>query len=51
LKSALLDYSLDTKQKEMAVAMFNGGAPKIDIAKHFGVTRQTIYALLKGYEV
>ena len=43
--------ALDTKQKEMAVAMFNGGAPKIDIAKHFGVTRQTIYALLKGYEV
>ena len=43
--------ALDDRAKEMAVAMFNGGAPKIDIAKHFGVTRQTIYTLLKAYEV
>ena len=43
--------ALDDRAKEMAVAMFNGGAPKIDIAKHFGVTRQTIYALLKSYGV
>ena len=43
--------ALDDKAKEMAFAMFNGGALKIDIAKHFGVTRQTIYTLLKDIEV
>ena len=43
--------ALDDRAKEMAVAMFNGGAPKIDIAKHFGVTRQTIYTLFKAYEL
>jgi DNA invertase Pin-like site-specific DNA recombinase len=31
----------------MALAMFNGGATKIYIARHFNVTRQTIYTLLK----
>jgi len=39
--------ALNEKDKEMALAMFNGGAAKIDIAKHFNVTRQTIYSLLK----
>jgi transposase len=29
--------------------MFNGGATKIDIAKHFGVARQTIYTLLNQH--
>ena len=43
--------ALDDKAKEMAFAMFNGGAPKIDIARHFNVTRQTIYTLLKDIEV
>ena len=43
--------ALDDKAKEMALAMFNGGAPKIDIARHFNFTRQTIYTLLKGVEV
>jgi len=39
--------ALDQKQKEMAITMFIGGALKSDIAKHFGVTRQTIYTILK----
>jgi len=39
--------ALDEKQKEMAITMFIGGALKSDIAKHFGVTRQTIYTILK----
>jgi len=42
--------SLDDKQKEMAIAMFNGGALKSDIAKNFNVSRQTIYTVLKGIE-
>ena len=43
--------ALDDKAKEMAFAMFNGGALKIGIARHFNVTRQTVYSLLKGVEV
>lgn len=43
--------ALDDKAKEMAFAMFNGGALKIDIARHFNVTRQTVYSLLKEVEV
>ena len=43
--------ALNDKAKEMALAMFNGGALKIDIAKHFNVTRQTVYSLLKEVEV
>ena len=43
--------ALDDKAKEMALAMFNGGALKIDIARHFGVTRQTVYSLLKEVEI
>lgn len=39
--------AFSSKDKEMAITMFNGGATKNDIAKHFGVTRQTVYALLK----
>ena len=42
--------ALNEKDKEMALAMFNGGATKIDISRHFNVTRQTIYTLLKEYE-
>ena len=42
--------ALTEKDKEMALAMFNGGATKIDIARHFNVTRQTIYTLLKVHE-
>lgn len=42
--------ALDEKQKEMAITMFNGGALKSDIAKHFDVTRQTIYTILKDIE-
>ena len=42
--------ALTDKDKEMAVAMFNGGATKGSIAQHFGVARQTIYALLKQVE-
>jgi DNA invertase Pin-like site-specific DNA recombinase len=38
--------ALDEKEKDMALAMRNGGATKIDIARHFNVTRQTIYSLL-----
>jgi DNA invertase Pin-like site-specific DNA recombinase len=34
----------------MALAMFNGGATKIAIARHFKVTRQTIYTLLKEHD-
>ncbi|GFO73238.1 hypothetical protein BJAS_P3950 [Bathymodiolus japonicus methanotrophic gill symbiont] len=40
--------ALDEQQKEMAITMFNGGALKSDIAKHFGVTRQTIYTILQA---
>ena len=43
--------ALNDKAKEMAFAMFNGGALKIDIARHFNVTRQTVYSLLKDVEV
>jgi len=39
--------ALSEKEKDMALAMRNGGATKIDIARHFKVTRQTIYTLLK----
>jgi DNA invertase Pin-like site-specific DNA recombinase len=42
--------ALSPKDKEMAITMFNGGATKNDIAKHFGVTRQTVYAILKEVE-
>ncbi|MDD5581310.1 MAG: recombinase family protein [Methylobacter sp.] len=42
--------ALTEKDKAMAVAMFNGGAAKIDIARHFKVTRQTVYAVLKACE-
>jgi DNA invertase Pin-like site-specific DNA recombinase len=42
--------SLTAKDKEMAITMFNGGATKNAIAQHFGVARQTIYALLKQIE-
>jgi len=43
--------ALDDKAKEMALAMFNGGALKIDIARHFNVTRQTVYSLSKEVEI
>jgi DNA invertase Pin-like site-specific DNA recombinase len=43
--------ALNDKAKEMALAMFNGGALKIDIARHFNVTRQTVYSLLKEVTV
>ncbi len=39
--------ALSPKDKDMAITMFNGGATKNAIAQHFGVTRQTIYSLLK----
>lgn len=39
--------ALGEKYKAMALAMFNCGVTKIDIARHFKVTRQTIYTLLK----
>jgi len=42
--------ALTAKDKEMAITMFNGGATKGSIAQHFGVARQTIYALLKEVE-
>ena len=42
--------ALNETDKEMALAMFNGGATKIAIARHFKVTRQTIYTLLKEYD-
>ena len=42
--------ALGEKDKAMALAMFNGGATKIAIARHFKVTRQTIYSLLKDYD-
>lgn len=42
--------ALNETDKTMALAMFNGGATKIDIARHFKVTRQTIYTLLKEYD-
>jgi DNA invertase Pin-like site-specific DNA recombinase len=38
--------AFNEKDKEMALAMFNGGATKIDISMHFNVTRQTIYPIL-----
>jgi len=31
----------------MALEMRNGEATKIEIARHFNVTRQTIYTILK----
>lgn len=40
--------ALNDKDQAMAIAMFNGGATKIDIARHFNVTRQTIYSVLKA---
>ena len=42
--------ALNPTDKDMALAMFNGGATKIAIARHFKVTRQTIYTLLKDYD-
>ncbi len=42
--------ALTPKDKDMAITMFNGGATKGSIAQHFGVARQTIYALLKEIE-
>ena len=42
--------ALNDSDKDMALAMFNGGATKIAIARHFNVTRQTIYTLLKAYD-
>jgi DNA-binding transcriptional regulator LsrR (DeoR family) len=42
--------ALTDKDKEMAIIMYNGGATKGSIANHFGVARQTIYALLKQLE-
>ncbi len=42
--------ALGEKDKALALAMFNGGATKIAIARHFKVTRQTIYTLLKDYD-
>ena len=39
--------ALSKTDKEMAITMFNGGATKGSIAQHFGVARQTIYALLR----
>ena len=42
--------ALNEKQKQLAITMFNGGALKSDIAKHFNVTRQTIYSILKEIE-
>jgi len=39
--------ALGEKDKDMALAMRNGGATKIDIARYFNVARQTIYSLLK----
>ena len=42
--------ALNEPDKDMALAMFNGGATKIAIARHFNVTRQTIYTLLKAYD-
>jgi DNA invertase Pin-like site-specific DNA recombinase len=42
--------ALTAKDKEMAITMFNGGATKGSIAQHFGVARQTVYALLKEIE-
>jgi DNA invertase Pin-like site-specific DNA recombinase len=42
--------ALTAKDKEMAITMFNGGATKNAIAQHFGVARQTVYALLKQIE-
>lgn len=42
--------ALSKSDKEMAITMFNGGATKNAIAQHFGVARQTVYALLKIVE-
>ena len=42
--------ALSEKDKEIALAMFNSGETKIAIARHFNVTRQTIYTLLKSHE-
>jgi DNA invertase Pin-like site-specific DNA recombinase len=42
--------ALDDIAKEITLAMFSGGALKIDIARHFNVTRQTVYSLLKEVE-
>lgn len=42
--------ALNEQAKTLAIAMYNGGATKIDIARHFKVTRQTIYTLLKDYD-
>jgi DNA invertase Pin-like site-specific DNA recombinase len=39
--------ALSPNDKKLAITMFNGGATKGSIAKHFGVARQTIYAVLK----
>jgi DNA invertase Pin-like site-specific DNA recombinase len=42
--------ALSQKDKDIAIMMFNGGATKNEIAQHFGVARQTVYALLKQIE-
>ena len=39
--------ALNEKQMQLAIAMFNGGAFKSDIAIHFKVSRQTIYNIFK----
>ena len=40
--------ALSDKDKKMAVVMLNGGATKGEIAKQFGVARQTIYRFFKS---
>jgi len=39
--------ALTKEEQEIALTMRRGGALKSDIAKHFNVTRQTIYKILK----
>jgi len=42
--------SLSDKDKEIAITMLTGGHLKIDIARHFKVTRQTIYNFFNGID-
>ncbi|NOX34064.1 MAG: helix-turn-helix domain-containing protein [Deltaproteobacteria bacterium] len=39
--------SLDEDQKKELIAMVDSRNPKTEVAKHFGISRQTLYNVLK----
>jgi len=39
--------ALSAKDKELAITLLAGGTTKKDVSKHFGITRMTLYNMLK----